>query len=77
MKRNWILVANQAEAKIFASDRLPGALSLVNVLFNKEGATHPRDLVSDAPGRAHDGQGSDGMPWIPTPASKKSNEESL
>jgi len=57
MKRNWILVANQAEAQIFCSDRLPGALSLVKVLSNKEGTARSRDLVSDAPGRAFDSQG--------------------
>lgn len=58
MKRNWILVANQAEAQIYASDRLPGSLSLVEVLANDEGTSRARDLVSDAPGRAYDSQGS-------------------
>jgi protein required for attachment to host cells len=58
MKKTWILVANQAEAQIYSSDRLPGDLLLVDVLKNKEGATHPRDLVSDAPGRAFNSIGS-------------------
>jgi len=58
MKTNWILVANQAEAQIYSSDRLPGSLSLVEVLANKEGTAHPRELVSDAPGRAFDSHGS-------------------
>jgi protein required for attachment to host cells len=58
MKRTWILVANQAEAQIYSSDRLPGNLLLVEVLKNSEGTTHPRDLVSDAPGRAFDSIGS-------------------
>lgn len=57
MKTNWILVANQAEAQIYSSDQLPGSLSLVEVLANKEGTAHPRDLVSDAPGRAFDSRG--------------------
>jgi protein required for attachment to host cells len=58
MKRNWILVANQAEAQIYSSDRLPGSLSLVEVLANDEGTSRARDLVSDAPGRAYDSHGS-------------------
>ncbi len=58
MKMIWILVANQAEAQIYSSDRLPGNLLLVDVLANKEGAAHPRDLISDAPGRAFDSIGS-------------------
>ena len=58
MKMTWILVANQAEAQIYASDQLPGNLLLIEVLANKEGATHPGDLVSDAPGRAYDSTGS-------------------
>jgi protein required for attachment to host cells len=58
MKMTWILVANQAEARIYSSDQLPVNLSLVDVLANKEGAAHPGDLVSDAPGRAFDSTGS-------------------
>ena len=57
MKRNWILVANQAEAQFYSSERLPGNLSLIGVLANEEATAHPRDLVSDAPGRAFDSQG--------------------
>lgn len=57
MKMTWILVANQAEAQIYASDQLPGNLLLIEVLANKEGATHPGDLVSDAPGRSFDSTG--------------------
>ena len=58
MKMMWILVANQAEAQIYSSDRLPGNLSLVEVLGNAEGTARARDLVSDAPGRAYDSHGS-------------------
>lgn len=54
MKMIWILVANQAEAQIYSSARLWGNLLLVDVLENKEGAAHTRDLISDAPGRAFD-----------------------
>ncbi len=54
MKSIWILVANQAEAQIYASDRLWKNLQLADVLLNEEGSAHPRDLISDAPGRAFD-----------------------
>lgn len=54
----WILVANQSEAQIYSSDRLPWNLLLVDGLANKEGAAHSRDLVSDVPGRAFDSIGS-------------------
>ena len=58
MKMIWILVANQAEARIYSSDQLPGNLLLVDVLANKEGTAHPGDLISDVPGRAFDSTGS-------------------
>ncbi|MGA9574629.1 MAG: host attachment protein [Lysobacterales bacterium] len=58
MKTNWILVANQAEAQIYASGQIPRNLLLVDTLVNETGAAHTRDLVSDAPGRAFDSFGS-------------------
>ena len=58
MKMNWILVANQAEAQIYSSGQIPGNLLLVDVLANKEGTTHSRELISDAPGRSFDSTGS-------------------
>ena len=58
MNTIWILVANQAEAQIYSTDRIPGNLVLVDTLKHKEGAAHARDLTSDAPGRVHDRMGS-------------------
>jgi protein required for attachment to host cells len=58
MNKVWILVANQAEARIYSSNRFPVKLKLVDVLIHEEGAAHPRDLLSDAPGRAFDRMGS-------------------
>ena len=58
MKMIWILVANQAEAKIYSTERIPGSLVLVGTLTHEEGAAHTRDLASDAPGRVHDRTGS-------------------
>lgn len=57
MNKIWILVVNQSKAQIYASKRLSSKPLLVDELTNKEGATHPRDLVSDAPGRAFDSHG--------------------
>jgi protein required for attachment to host cells len=54
----WILVANQAEAQIYSTNRLPGSLTPVHSLRHAEGAAHARDLTSDAPGRVHDRMGS-------------------
>ncbi len=58
MSTIWILVANQAEARIYSADRVPGNLLLVDTLTNEEGAAHTRDLTSDGPGRVHDRMGS-------------------
>ena len=58
MNKTWVLVANQAEARIYAADRVPGNLKLVETLTHEEGAAHARDLTSDAPGRVHDRMGS-------------------
>ena len=58
MNKTWVLVANQAEARIYSADRVPGNLTLVETLIHEEGAAHARDLTSDAPGRVHDRLGS-------------------
>jgi protein required for attachment to host cells len=58
MNKTWVLVANQAEARIYSADRVPHNLILVETLIHEEGAAHARDLTSDAPGRVHDRMGS-------------------
>ncbi len=58
MNTIWMLVANQAEARIYSTDRVPGHLMLVETMTHAEGAAHARDLTSDAPGRVHDRTGS-------------------
>ena len=58
MNTIWILVANQAEARIYSAEQIPGNLMLVKTLTHEEGAAHARDLTSDAPGRVHDRMGS-------------------
>jgi protein required for attachment to host cells len=57
MKMIWILVANQSEARIYSCERVTGNLMLIDKLVNEEGSSHPRDLTSDAPGRAFDSFG--------------------
>ena len=58
MSTIWILVANQAEAQIYSAKYLHGDIKLLTALTHEEGAAHPRDLVSDRPGRVHDRTGS-------------------
>ena len=58
MSMIWILVANQAEARIYSAERIPGDLVLIDTLTHEEGAAHARDLTTDAPGRVHDRMGS-------------------
>ena len=58
MNKTWVLVANQAEARIYSADRVPGNLTLVETLIHQEGAAHARDLTSDSPGRVHDRMGT-------------------
>jgi len=70
MKTIWILVANQSEAQVYSSKRLPGNISLVEVLENKEGKTPERDLVSDAPGRAFDSFGKGRHAMVPSTDAK-------
>jgi len=53
MNTIWILVANQAEARIYSANRIPGDLVLKGTMTHTEGSSHARDLTSDAPGRAY------------------------
>ena len=53
----WILVANQAEAQVYSSDRIRGNLALVRTFMHPAGAAHVRDLITDAPGRGYDRTG--------------------
>lgn len=50
----WVLVADSSEAKIYSARHMRSPLDLVNSLSHAESRTHPRDLVSDVPGRVHD-----------------------
>ncbi len=50
----WVVVANQAEAEIYAMQSLRGPLTSVETLTHEAGRAHARDMASDAPGRVHD-----------------------
>ena len=49
-----IVVANQAEARFYDSERPKAPLRRVGELANPEGRLHDRDLKSDRPGRVFD-----------------------
>ena len=53
MNTIWILVANQAEARFYSANRIPGSLVLKGTMTHAEGAAHARELTSDAPGRSY------------------------
>ena len=57
MSTIWILVANQAQAKIYSTSRIPGTLVLMGTLKHPEGAAHAGDLGGHAPGRAYNRTG--------------------
>lgn len=50
----WVLVADSSEAKIYSTRHMRTRLDLVNSMSHVESRMHPRDLVSDVPGRVHD-----------------------
>ena len=50
----WILVADGSEARIFSARHRHAPLSLIDTLTHEASRLHPRDLVTDAPGRVHD-----------------------
>jgi protein required for attachment to host cells len=54
----WVLVADSGEARIYAARHMRADLTLVETLTHAIARAHPRDLVSDAPGRVHDRMGA-------------------
>lgn len=57
MKANWVIVANQAEARIYDMSRRGQLLSVVDEFVHEAGRLHVQELVTDVPGRVHDRQG--------------------
>ena len=58
-KGTWILVADRAHARIFATSELePKDLEEIKSLVHAEAAAHSRDVVTDRPGRfaGHSGE---------------------
>jgi protein required for attachment to host cells len=53
----WVLVADSSEARIYSGRHLRSPLTLVDTMTHAISRAHPRDLVSDAPGRVHDRMG--------------------
>jgi protein required for attachment to host cells len=50
----WVLVANSAEARIYAGRHRHAPLTLVDTLTHEAARLHPREVLADAPGRVHD-----------------------
>ena len=50
----WVLVADSSEARIYSARHMRSSLELVASLSHAESRMHPRDMVSDIPGRVHD-----------------------
>lgn len=53
----WIVIANQSEARIYATDSVRSPWVELRRLENPDAQEHPRDLVSDRPGRAFESGG--------------------
>src|SRR5437868_7042533 len=54
-KTQWCIVASRTSAIIYK--RTGKRLSIVDLLLNKDGRSHERDLVSDRPGRSYSVRG--------------------
>ncbi|MFO7646651.1 host attachment protein [Halomonas campaniensis] len=57
METTWVVVADQARARLFSASDRRGALEEVEDLANPEGRLHDQDLNADRPGRAFDSMG--------------------
>ncbi|MDR9440722.1 MAG: host attachment protein [Halomonas sp.] len=57
METTWVLVADQARARLFTASDQRGPLEEVEDLANPEGRLHDQDLNADSPGRAFDTMG--------------------
>lgn len=57
MDITWVVVADQARARVFSASDQRGPLEEIEDLANPEGRLHDRDLNADSPGRAFDTMG--------------------
>lgn len=57
METTWVVVADQARARLFSAFDQNGSLEEVEDQANPEGRLHERDLKTDSPGRAFDSMG--------------------
>ena len=57
MEITWVVVADQARARLFSASDQRGPLEEVEDLANPEGRLHDQDLNADSPGRAFDSMG--------------------
>ena len=57
MKKTWILAAHRSGAKFYEHNG-PGSLALVRTIDHPTGRLQDQEIVTDRPGRKHDGGGS-------------------
>jgi len=57
MSKIWIVVADEAKARILSTDKSPDPLVEVKSLASSEASMLEQDLVSDKPGRSSDSSG--------------------
>lgn len=57
MATNWVVVAENSRARLFAMDSPRGALSELETLAHPEGRQKTGEIDSDRPGRAFDSRG--------------------
>jgi protein required for attachment to host cells len=57
MKITWILVADNAHARIFSADSSSSPLEEIDDFIHIEGRLHDREITSDLPGRVKDSSG--------------------
>jgi len=57
MSKIWIVVADEAKARVLSTSKSTDPLVEVESLSSPEAYDHEQDLVSDKPGRGNDGSG--------------------
>lgn len=58
MKKQWIVVADAARARVFARDAANSGLTLLDTLKHSESEAHEGDLRTGGKGEVHDSGGS-------------------
>ena len=76
-KRRFVLVVDQAAARIFSSEGTPPELTLLKELSNESGRMKEQELVTDGPGTALDSVGSNRSAYEPKHSQKEVGVQSF